>query len=223
MRTWGTMRPAYSYQTLPSKMRYSALGLPRHREGEVEVQYPSYAAPPPPLSRPPRPSVSRSLSLSQSPRTDTSLQLPRQATARRMARSQSVYSVQESPASLTLPFQPCSTCGSPSWRPELEDEEVETRPEPSPLSKLGYNSIKSRSLVSLHQASLSMSPSPLMWPLARTRYSSTGHLAIAPAPPPHANILTKSQRSSSARNLLLLNESYQDCKCPVPSWLQEYL
>ena len=37
MRTWGTMRPAYSYQTLPNKMRYSALGLPRHREGEVEV------------------------------------------------------------------------------------------------------------------------------------------------------------------------------------------
>ena len=217
------MRPAYSYQTLPSKMRCSALvtSLPRFRDSEAKSKINTSIhapAPPTPVSRPPRPTVSRSLSLSQ-PSSPLQLSRPRreEGSLRRMTRSQSVYSMQEKPTT-TLPFGSCASCGSQSWKPEEEEEEL-PKPEPSPLSALGYNSIKSRSLLSLNQASLTNHSKPLVWPLSRNRYSSTGHLVPStvpsPAnPQPHANILSKSHRTSSARNLILLNEVYQDCKFP---------
>ena len=236
MKTWASLN---SYHTLPSKMRC----LPSPREGEVvgramvpttvtlapkvALVSPStdstlVAITPrgsrvPPLCRPPRPAVSRSISFSQPQRPDSyTSRHHREAVPRRVGRSQSVYGLQEVPAAPTLPFGSCSSCGSAAWPPVGEEEEL-PRPEPSPLSKLGYNSIKSRSLLSLHQGG-SGGPGPLLWPLSKGRFSSTGHLGPPPGhlgpsgPPQHANILSKSARSSSARNLLLLSEPSQDCK-----------
>ena len=180
------------------------------------------------LSRPPRPVVSRSISFSTSPRPETALFLARQRKEdvgeRRIGRSQSVYGLQhpssfsgqlQVPSAPTLPFGSCASCGSTGWR-TLEEEEL-PQPEASPLSKLGYNSIKSRSLLSLNQASLS-APKPLQWAPPSSRYSSTGTLAVSSSnimPGTTANILSKSNRSSSARNLLFLNEQSQDCKSPA--------
>ena len=181
------------------------------------------------LSRPPRPVVSRSISFSTAPRPETALFLARQRKEdvgeRRIGRSQSVYGLQHpasqsfplqlQPASPTLPFGSCASCGSTGWKP-LEEEEL-PQPEASPISKLGYNSIKSRSLLSLNQTSLS-APKPLQWTPASSRYSSTGTLAVSTStsmPTTTANILSKSHRSSSARNLLFLNELNQECKSPA--------
>ena len=257
MKTWGSMRPSSSYQTLPTKTRPSMFlgGLSRHREGEVvavvsptvkatnnemsmmmlptTVQQQSATHPSHLLSRPPRPVVSRSISFSTAPRPETALFLARQRKEdvgeRRIGRSQSVYGLQhpvssqsfpvqqlQPPAAPTLPFGSCASCGSTGWRP-LEEEEL-PQPEASPLSKLGYNSIKSRSLLSLNQTSLS-APKPLQWTPASSRYSSTGTLAVSSStssmPTTTANILSKSHRSSSARNLLFLNELNQECKSPA--------
>ena len=250
MKTWGSMRPSSSYQTLPTKTRPPMLlgGLTRHREGEVVAVVPptvkatnnqtmmlptsvQQAATHPShlLSRPPRPVVSRSISFSTAPRPETALFLARQRKEdvgeRRIGRSQSVYGLQhpvssqsfplqqlQPAAAPTLPFGSCASCGSTGWRP-LEEEEL-PQPEASPLSKLGYNSIKSRSLLSLNQTSLS-APKPLQWTPASSRYSSTGTLAVSSStsmPTTTANILSKSHRSSSARNLLFLNELNQECK-----------
>ena len=223
-------------------------GLSRHREGEVvavvsptmkpidnhsmvptTVQTSAHQTQSHLLSRPPRPVVSRSISFSTAPRPETSLFLARQRKEdvgeRRIGRSQSVYGLQhpssfsgqlQVPSAPTLPFGSCASCGSTGWRP-LEEEEL-PQPEASPLSKLGYNSIKSRSLLSLNQASLS-APKPLQWAPPSSRYSSTGTLAVSSTnsmmPGTTANILSKSNRSSSARNLLFLNEQSQDCKSPA--------
>ena len=217
-------------------------GLSRHREGEVVAVVPPtvkatnsqmmlptsvQAASSHLLSRPPRPVVSRSISFSTAPRPETALFLARQRKEdvgeRRIGRSQSVYGLQHPASSQslplhlqpvaapTLPFGSCASCGSTGWRP-LEEEEL-PQPEASPLSKLGYNSIKSRSLLSLNQTSLS-TPKPLQWTPANSRYSSTGTLAVSSSSTPTttANILSKSHRSSSARNLLFLNELNQECK-----------
>ena len=246
MKTWGSMRPSSSYQTLPTKTRPPMLlgGLSRHREGEVvavvspmgkatnnQMMLPtSVQAATHLLSRPPRPAVSRSISFSTAPRPETALFLARQRKEdvgeRRIGRSQSVYGLQHPASSQslplqlqpvaapTLPFGSCASCGSTGWRP-LEEEEL-PQPEASPLSKLGYNSIKSRSLLSLNQTSLS-APKPLQWTPASSRYSSTGTLAVSSTSTPTttANILSKSHRSSSARNLLFLNELNQECKSPA--------
>ena len=249
MRTWGSMRPSSSYQTLPTKTRPSMFlsGLSRHREGEVVAVVPptvkasnnkttpmlpttvhaaQHQTPSHLLSRPPRPVVSRSISFSTAPRPETALFLARQrkedVSERRIGRSQSVYGLQHPQnfpvhlAAPTLPFGSCASCGSTGWRPHLEEEEL-PQPEASPLSKLGYNSIKSRSLLSLNQTSLSAAK-PLQWAPPSSRYSSTGTLAISSSsslPTTTANILSKSHRSSSARNLLFLNELNQECKFPA--------
>ena len=221
--------------------------LSRHREGEViavvsptmkaidnhsmvptTVQTSAHQTQSHLLSRPPRPVVSRSISFSTAPRPETALFLARQRKEdvgeRRIGRSQSVYGLQhptsfsgqlQVPTAQTLPFVSCASCGSTGWRP-LEEEEL-PQPEASPLSKLGYNSIRSRSLLSLNQASLS-APKPLQWAPPSSRYSSTGTLAVSSTssrPGITANILSKSNRSSSARNLLFLNEQSQDCKSPA--------